>query len=124
MGGPVAKVADDVLGINPPKRPAPAPSPRPAPAPTPAPAPAPTPAPAAKPKAAPAAPAAAKPAAPVAAEPDPRKPRAAVYGGGVSQEDPGQASTGKKRRRTRTIMTGSGGVLGGAPVEKKTLLGQ
>ena len=106
MGGP-AKIADDVLGIEP-KRPAPAPAPRPAPAPTPAPA--------AKPKAA--------PAAPVAAEPDPRTPRSAVYGDGVSQEDPGQASTGKKRRRTRTIMTGSSGVLGGAPVEKKTLLGQ
>lgn len=107
MGGPVAKVADDVLGVEP-KRPKPAPAPRPAPAPTPAPA--------AKPKAA--------PAAPVAAEPEPRTPRSAVYGGGVSQEDPGQASAGKKRRRTRTIMTGSGGVLGGAPVEKKTLLGQ
>ena len=105
MGAPVAKVADDVLGVEL-KKPKPAPAPGPAPAPTPAPA------------------APARPAAPVAAEPDPRTPRSAVYGGGVSQEDPGQTSTGKKRRRTRTIMTGSGGVLGGAPVEKKTLLGQ
>ena len=102
MGGPVKKVVDDVVGIDLPRRPAPAPAPRPAPTPAPA--------------------APARPAAPVAAEPEPRTPRSAVYGGGVSQEDPGQTA-GKKRRRTRTIMTGSGGVLGGAPVEKKTLLG-
>lgn len=45
----------------------------------------------------------------------------------VRQADPGAVGTGqfkkKRRTRTKTILTGASGVLGQAPIQKKTLLG-
>ena len=45
----------------------------------------------------------------------------------VRQADPGAVGTGqfkkKRRTKTKTILTGASGVLGQAPIQKKTLLG-
>lgn len=45
----------------------------------------------------------------------------------IRQGDPGAVGTGqfkkKRRTKTKTILTSSGGVLGDAPIQKKTLLG-
>ncbi len=45
----------------------------------------------------------------------------------IRQGDPGAVGTGqykkKRRTKTKTVMTSSSGVLGDAPVQKKTLLG-
>ena len=87
----------------------PTPTPAPTPVVTPAPVvPEPTPAPKPEPEPEP--------------EPEPVTPKEPVR-----QGDPGAVGTGaytkKRRTKTKTILTGASGVMGAAPIQKKTLLG-
>ena len=63
-----------------------------------------------------------EPAPPPEPEPEPITPKDPIR-----QGDPGAVGAGqykkKRRTRTKTILTGAGGVLGDAPIQKKTLLG-
>ena len=101
MGGVIRKIVKQA-GLAPE---APAPQPAPVPAPTPAPA-----------VAAPA------PVQPAPVVPEPVQPAGVVYGGGSS--DMGGSTAGKpKRKRGSTIATTARGVVGDAPVTRKSLLG-
>ena len=103
MGGVIRKIVKQV-GLAPD-----APAPKPAPAPVPAPKPAPA-------VAAPA------PVQPKPVVPEPVQPAGVVYGGGSS--DMGCAAAGKpKRKKASTIATSARGVVGDAPVTRKSLLG-
>jgi DNA polymerase-3 subunit gamma/tau len=130
----VKKVAGAATGAKPPTPAAPpeeeeeevTPTPTPTPAPTPVVTPAPVvpdpvvpePAPPPEPDPAP------EPAPPPEPEPEPEMitPKKVVR-----QADAGAVGTGKytkkRRTRTKTILTGASGVLGQAPIQKKTLLG-
>ena len=95
------------------------------PTPTPAPTPIVTPAPVV-PDPAPAPEPAQEQAPPPETEPEP-EPEMITPKEVVRQTDAGAVGTGqytkKRRTRTKTILTGASGVLGQAPIQKKTLLG-
>ena len=104
MGGVIRKIVKQA-GLAPD---APAPQPAPAPKPKPAPTPTPTPAPA--------------PVQPAPVVPEPVQPAGVVYGGG--SPDMGGSAAGKpKRKKASTIATSARGVVGDAPVTRKSLLG-
>ena len=110
----VKKVTGAATGATPPAPPeeeevTPTPEPTPTPTPTPVPEPAPVP-------------------EPPAPEPEPEpEPEPITPKDPVRQGDPGTVGTGqykkKRRTKTKTVMTSSAGVLGAAPVQRKTLLG-